>query len=188
MASAPLVKLQSVFFSQSLLDSWQGQEIGSNCLVTMTQQEIETCQTSQYGRGILKSKVDRGCSPQTSVMQTLHKGNSCTTGLCLGKASSHRRCITKHIRTGKCHNSDSKGNVSHWFPTCGQIATTTGLDSGERTLPTLPATRLASRTDAVSREFCGAITFWEHLGKVSFRVSRTSLQTGQLTALRRWNA
>ena len=51
--------------------------------------------------------------------QTLHEGNSCTTGLCLGKASSHRRCITKHSRTGTRHNSDSKGNVSHGFPTCG---------------------------------------------------------------------
>ena len=43
--------------------------MGSNCLVTMTQQEIETWQTSPQGRGILKSKVDRGCSPHTSVMQ-----------------------------------------------------------------------------------------------------------------------
>ena len=43
--------------------------MGSNCLVTMTQQEIETCQTSPEGRGILKSKVGRGCSPHTSVMQ-----------------------------------------------------------------------------------------------------------------------
>ena len=51
--------------------------------------------------------------------QTLHEGNSCTTGLCLGKALSHRRCITKHSRTGTRHNSDSKGNVSHRFPTCG---------------------------------------------------------------------
>ena len=42
-----------------------------------------------------------------------------------------------HVRTATL----SKGNVSHGFPTCGpRQLRALKLDSGERTLPTLPAT------------------------------------------------
>ena len=108
--------------------------------------------------------------------QTLHEGNSCTTGLCLGKASSHRRCITKHSRTGTRHNSDSKGNVSHGFPTCGPRQLRAWL--WRKNSANFASNKAGESEDVVSRESWGAKTFWKHLGKVSFRVSRTS-ETGR---------
>ena len=72
----------------------------------------------------------------------------------LGKASSHRRCITKHSRTGTRHNSDSKGNVSHGFPTCGPRQLR-ALTLEKELCQALPAPRLASR----KMQFCGAKLF-----------------------------
>ena len=118
--------------------------------------------------------------------QTLHEGNSCTTGLCLGKASSHRRCITKHSRTGTRHNSDSTGNVSHGFPTCGP------RQLRALTLEKELCQRCQQQGWRVGRCSVQRVLRCEHFLKafgqgVIPRVANIrNLQTGQLTALRRW--
>ena len=105
------------------------------------------------------------------------------TGLCLGKASSHHRCITKHSRTGTRHNSDSKGNVSHGFPTCGP-----------RQLRALTLKKELCQQQGwrVGRCSVQRVLRCENYLKafgqgVIPRVANSrNLQTGRLTALRRW--
>ena len=86
--------------------------------------------------------------------QTLHEGNSCTTGLCLGKASSQKlKKVWLHHRIVGA--SRSTVEQVHVTTATAKETSRTGFQladrdnygpcMGERTLPTLPATRLASR-------------------------------------------
>ena len=106
---------------------------------------------------------------------------------CLGKASSYRRCITKHSRTGTRHNSDSKGNVSHGFPTCGprQLRALT-LEKELCQLCQQQGWRVG-RCSVQRVLRCENFLKAFGQGVVIPRVAHIrNLQTGQLTALRRW--
>ena len=74
-----------------------------------------------------------------------------------------------------------------------RTATTTGLDSGEKNSANFASNKAGESEDAVSKEFCGAKTLWKHLiwarchsACREHQKPARRLQTGQLTAHRRW--
>ena len=175
VASARLVKLQSVFFSQSLLHSWQGQEMGSNCLVTIYTAGDRDVPNFTTGPWHLK---EQGRSRLFSSYicyagQTLHEGNSCTTARVPDSVwAKHHRII------GASRNTVEQVHVT---TATAKETSRTGFQLADRDnygpwhwRSYFASNKAGESEDAVPRELCGAKTFWKHLGKVSFRVSRTA--------------
>ena len=100
------------------------------------------------GRGSLKSKVGRGCSPHTSVMQDRRCKKVIRAPPDSVWAKHHRIVGASRSTVEQVHvtTATAKETSRTGFPTCGpRQLRALKLDSGERTLPTLPATGLASR-------------------------------------------
>ena len=142
--------------------------MGSNCLVTIERRaKLHPFKEHCRSRLFFSNTCNEG--------QRLHEG-SCTTRFCLGNASSHRQCITKHSWTGTRVSTATAEETDRMGV---QLADRDyrALTVQKRTLPTSLTTRLASRKMRMSTDFCCAKTLWKHLGKVSLQTGRDHTST-----------
>ena len=183
--SAPLVKLQSVFFSQSLLHSWQGQEMGVKLFSDNDTAGDRDVPNFTIGPWHFK---EQGQSRLSSYIcyagQTLHEGNSCTTGLCWAKhhrivGASRSTVEQVHVTTATAKETSRTG-----FQLAGRDNYRPWLL--RKNSANFASTKAGESEDAVSRVLrCENFLKAFGQGVIPCVANTRNLQTGQLTALRR---